>query len=39
VHKPTVTEQVFEKLNDLLGVDRLFEHLKVEIPDGDAGND
>jgi hypothetical protein len=34
-----VTEQVFEKLNDLLRVDGLFEDLKVEIPDGDAGND
>ncbi len=34
-----VMEQVFEELNDLLGVDRLFEDLKVEVPDGDAGND
>jgi hypothetical protein len=34
-----VTEQVFEELNDLLRVDGLFEDLKVEIPDGDAGND
>jgi hypothetical protein len=34
-----VTEQVFEKLNDLLRVDGLFENLKVEIPDGDSGND
>jgi hypothetical protein len=34
-----ITEQVFEELYDLLGVDGLFEDLKVEIPDGDAGND
>ena len=30
---------MFEKLDDLLGLDRLFEDLKVEVPDGDAGDD
>ena len=30
---------MFKKLNDLLGLDRFFEDLKVEVPDGDAGDD
>src|SRR3954469_12701031 len=30
---------MFKKLDDLLGLDRLFEDLKVEVPDGDAGDD
>src|SRR5947199_10791013 len=30
---------MFQKLNDLLGLDGLFEDLKVEVPDGDAGDD
>ena len=34
-----VAEQVFEELDDLLGLDRFFENLKVEVPDGDAGDD
>ena len=34
-----VTEQVFEELDNLFGVDGLFEDLKIEVPDGDAGND
>ena len=34
-----VPEQVFEELNDLIGVDGLLENLKVKLPDGDAGND
>ena len=34
-----VAEQVFEELDDLFGLDGLFEELKVEIPDGDAGDD
>jgi Domain of unknown function (DUF3854) len=34
-----IAEQVFQKLNDLLGLDGLFEDLKVEIPEGDAGDD
>jgi hypothetical protein len=34
-----ITEQVFEELNDLLGVDGLFEDLEVEIPDSYTGND
>jgi hypothetical protein len=32
-----IAEQVFEELDDLLGLDRLFEDLKVEVPEGDAG--
>ena len=34
-----VAEQVFEELDDLLGLDGLFEDLKIEIPEGDAGDD
>jgi hypothetical protein len=34
-----VAQQVFKKLDDLLGLDGFFEDLKVEIPDGDAGDD
>ena len=34
-----VTEQVLEKLDDLLGPDGLFEDLKIEVPEGDAGDD
>ena len=34
-----IAEQMFEELNDLFGVDGLFEELKVEVPDSDAGND
>lgn len=34
-----VTEQVLEELDDLLGLDGLFEDLKVEVPEGDAGDD
>lgn len=34
-----VAEQVFEKLDDLIGLDGLFEDLKVEVPVGDAGDD
>ena len=30
---------MFKKLDDLLGLDRFFEDLKVEVPDGDAGDD
>jgi hypothetical protein len=30
---------VFEKLDDLLGLDGLFEDLKVKVPEGDAGDD
>ena len=33
-----VAEQVFEELDDLLGLDGLFEDLKIEIPVGDAGD-
>jgi hypothetical protein len=33
-----VAEQVLEELNDLLGLDGLFEDLKVEVPEGDAGD-
>ena len=32
-------EQVFEELDDLLGLDGLFEDLKVEVPESDAGDD
>ncbi len=34
-----VAEQMLEELDDLLGLDGLFEDLKVEIPEGDAGDD
>jgi hypothetical protein len=34
-----VAQQVFKKLDDLFGLDGLFEDLEVEVPDGDAGND
>ena len=34
-----VAEQVFEELDDLRGLDGLFEDLKVEIPEGDTGDD
>jgi len=34
-----VAEQVFEELDDLLGFDGLFEDLKVEVPERDAGDD
>ena len=34
-----VTEQVLEELDDLLGLDGLFEDLEVEVPEGDAGDD
>ena len=34
-----VAEQVFEELDDLLGLDGLFEDLKVEVPERDAGDD
>jgi hypothetical protein len=34
-----VAEQVFQKLNNLLGLNGLFEDLKVEVPEGDAGDD
>lgn len=34
-----VAEQVFEKFNDLLGLDGLLENLKVEVPEGDASDD
>jgi hypothetical protein len=30
---------VFEEFDDLLGLDGLFEDLKVEVPKGDASND
>lgn len=33
-----IAEQVLEELNDLLGLDRLFEDLKVEVPEGNAGD-
>jgi hypothetical protein len=33
-----VAEQVFEKLDDLFGLDGAFEDLKVEVPEGDASN-
>src|SRR3984957_6659456 len=33
-----VAEQMFEEFDDLLGLDGLFEHLKVEIPERDAGD-
>ena len=34
-----IAEQVFEELDDLLGFDGLFEDLKVEVPERDAGDD
>jgi hypothetical protein len=34
-----VAEQVFEKLNDLLGPDGLLEDLEIKLPDGEAGDD
>jgi hypothetical protein len=34
-----VAEQVFEELDDLFGLDGLFEDLKVKVPEGDAGDD
>jgi hypothetical protein len=34
-----VAQQVFKKLDDLLGLNCLLEDLKVEVPDGDAGDD
>lgn len=34
-----VAEQVFEELDDLLGLDGLFEDLKVEVPGRDASDD
>ncbi len=34
-----VAQQVFKKLDDLLGFNGFFEDLKVEVPDGDAGDD
>jgi len=34
-----VAEQVFEKLNDLFGLDGAFEDLKIEVPKSDPGND
>jgi len=34
-----VTEQMLEELDDLLGLDGLFEDLKVEIPECDASDD
>ena len=34
-----VPQQVFEELDDLFGLDGLFEDLKVEVPEGDAGDD
>lgn len=33
-----VAEQVFEKLDDLLGPNGLLEDLEVEVPDGEAGD-
>jgi len=34
-----VAEQVLEELDDLFGLDGLFEDLKVEVPESDAGDD
>jgi hypothetical protein len=34
-----IAQQVFKKLDDLFGLDGFFEDLKVEVPDGDSGDD
>ena len=34
-----IAQQVFQKLDDLFGLDGFFEDLKVEVPDGDSGDD
>ena len=34
-----IAQQVFQKFDDLFGLDGLFEDLKVEVPDGDSGDD
>jgi hypothetical protein len=34
-----VAEQVLEELDDLLGLDGLFEDLEIKVPEGDAGDD
>ena len=34
-----MAQQVFKKLNDLCRLDGFFEDLKVEVPDGNSGDD
>ena len=34
-----IAQQVFKKLDDLFRLDGFFEDLKVEVPDGDSGDD
>ena len=34
-----IAQQVFKKLDDLFGFDGFCEDLKVEVPDGDSGDD
>ena len=34
-----IAQQVFEKLDDLFGLDGFFKDLKIEVRDGDSGDD